>query len=278
MVREAMDRGYRVLLVTFTFSHHYGDRLADLRAAFSEALEKMRNTRGWVQLRSRYGVLGFVRGHEVTHGANGWHPHCHELWVCDAGADVEQLARDVRAAYLAALAKVGLTASAGVGVDVRAADEDISRYIAKFGRPPRWDAAKEVSNGRRKAGRGKGVTPWQLLAQAADGDTTARGLFLEYAQAYRGVRQLYVSRGLVDALNLGSSFADVEALDAPDVEDVGATVVVSLTQVELNCLFALHLEADLLAYALTHSPGECRAYVDAAHRRVLPEDFGGAAA
>lgn len=275
MVTSAMSLGYRVLLVTFTFSHHKGDRLAGLRSSFSAALERMRSGRRWNDMRSRYGLVGFVRGQEVTHGANGWHPHCHELWVCSGDADVSQLREDVQAAYLAALAKVGLSASSGVGIDVREADADITKYIAKFGRPPRWDAAKEVANGRRKSGR-KGETPWQLLARAADGDGDARSLFIEYAQSYRGVRQLYVSRGLVEVLKLGSSFADVEALDdaLPD-EVAGAVVAVSLTQVELNCLFFLGLEGELLAFALDHPPDECRAFVEAAHRRVKPYDFDG---
>lgn len=269
LVNASMSLGYRVLLVTFTFSHHKGERLADLREAFSAALERMRSGRRWHGIRSRYGLVGFVRGQEVTYSdRNGWHPHCHELVVCSGDVDVSELRKDVEAAYLAALAKFGLSARDGIGVDVREADADITKYVAKFGRPPRWDAAKEVANGRRKSGR-KGETPWQLLARAADGDVEARSLFIEYAQAYRGVRQLYVSRGLVEVLKLGSTFADVEALDDTLPEEAaGAVVAVSLTQVELNCVFYLCLEGELLAYALDHSSEECRAFVDAAVAKV----------
>lgn len=278
----AMGRGYRVLMVTFTFSHHKGSRLSPLRSAFSQALEKMRTTRAWSSLRARHGVVGFVRGQEVTYGDNGWHPHCHELWYVSGDVDVSELRKDVQSAYLAALAKVGLSASAGRGVDVVESDTQIAKYVAKFGRFPRWDASKEVAAGRRKGGK-KGHTPWQLLARAAAGDSTARALFLEYADAYKGVRQLYVSRGLVELL-IGPDVDFSELVSPEDLLDsdgspllVGPdgqplppayTVAVKLTQYELHCLYRLSLDGDLLAFALDHPPDECRAFVDVAVSRV----------
>lgn len=274
MVHSAIAQGYRTLLVTFTFSHTLGDRLSDLREAFTRALEKMRSGRRWHDMRSRHGLEGFVRGQEVTYGEkNGWHPHCHELWFCSGDVNVSELRKDVQAAYLAALHKVGLKALPGVGVDVRESDAEITKYISKFGKAPRWDAAREVANGRRKSGK-KGETPWQLLSRAADGDAVARSLFVEYAESYRGVRQLYVSRGLVKLLGLGEdveTLTDVEKLDVETEEEAKATVVLRLSGIGYWCVWSRQLEADLLLLALTHSPGELREWVASVVREVLPK-------
>lgn len=272
VVSEAGLRGYRVLLGTFTFSHKHGDRLKPLRDAFAQALEKMRSTRRWKGITSRHGFVGYVRGQEVTYGKNGWHPHCHELWIVEDGVNVDELRKDVQAAYSEALAKVGLSQVDGVGFDVREADTEIAKYIAKFGRPPRWDAAREVTAGRRKGG-GKGLTPWQLLKRASEGDAMARSLFEEYAAAYHGTRQMYVSRGLVKLLGLGDTFDDLEDLDAPsDEEKAGAVEVLSLCQQDLHMLFHYGLEGLLLSLAVSHPPDALSEYLFAL--RDLAKFFG----
>lgn len=280
----ALGRGMRMLMVTFTFSHHKGAVLKSLLDAFTEALESMRRGRAWGTLKKRHGLLGFVRGHEVTYGANGWHPHCHEIWYMSGDVDVAQLREDVRAAYAAALAKVGLSASDARGVDVVESDAQIAAYVSKFGRFPRWDPSKEVSNGRRKGGK-KGYTPWQLLALAAAGDASARDLFVEYSHAYKGVRQLYLSRGLVDML-IGPDVEFKELVSPEELldEDGGSLLVgedgkplppayvvaVRLSQFELNCLFRLGLDGELLVFALSHSPDECREFVSSAVAQLQP--------
>ena len=35
----------------------------------------------------RQGFKGLIRSLEVTHGANGWHPHTHELWFLKGSAE-----------------------------------------------------------------------------------------------------------------------------------------------------------------------------------------------
>jgi hypothetical protein len=42
-------------------------------------------------LRERFGVSGYVRAVEVTHGKAGWHPHLHVLLLTEAPLDLDEL-------------------------------------------------------------------------------------------------------------------------------------------------------------------------------------------
>lgn len=40
-------------------------------------------------LKEELATAGLIRALELTHGANGWHSHTHELWFFDANSSVE---------------------------------------------------------------------------------------------------------------------------------------------------------------------------------------------
>jgi hypothetical protein len=44
----------------------------------------MTSGRQWVDFKAEFGLAGWVKTVEVTHGANGWHPHIHVLLFVDA--------------------------------------------------------------------------------------------------------------------------------------------------------------------------------------------------
>jgi hypothetical protein len=116
-----------------------------------------------------------------------------------------------------------------------------------------------MTKGHLKRSR-DGETPFDLLRAAfADrGDGQARGLFSEFAEAYRGKRQLVWSRGLRDRLGLDPEVSD-ESLVAEVQED--AEWVGRLTVEEWRSVCRLDLRGELLELA-RHGWGPVRRMLD----------------
>lgn len=221
----AQSQHLRVVLVTLTFSHHQGEALRPMMENMKRAITRLRSGRKWHQLRERFAWAGFVRALEVTHGANGWHPHLHELWFLPDDVSAEAFGSEYRKLWAAAGEFAGLSMNEhGFHVGWRAGD--LAQYVAKFGR---WGVAGEVAAGSVKDGRAGSCTPFDLLYLASEGDAAAGRLYVEYVQAFKGRRQLYYSPGLRDLLHLGVEPSDDELAEAAEAEErAGAEVVVTL--------------------------------------------------
>lgn len=186
LLQWARAKGDSVLMLTLTHRHKRCDVLADNLEAMRDALTHTRQSKGFRALP----LVGNVSALEVTHGQkNGWHVHHHILLVSplpepDAIAAVEGL----RGQWSASLAKVGHEGNEHA-FQVQGASA-AGEYIAKSG------AAEEIALGHKKQGRKGSRTPFQLLADARDGDAQAGALFVEYALAFRGRRQHVWSKGL----------------------------------------------------------------------------------
>ena len=195
----AKERGYLVVMVTFTFPHKSWQTLEELLTRQADAFKRLRKGRPWDTMKADRGFKGLIRSLEVTHGANGWHPHTHELWFLKGSA--EGLQSLLAGLWVKACVKAGLVAVndeklteafMAHGVDVKA-DVDCGDYLAKQDDSRRWGFAEELSKATSKAGRAKGVHPHHFLVRKASGD---RAHFVEYVQAMKGRRQLFWSHGL----------------------------------------------------------------------------------
>ena len=195
----AKERGYQVVMVTFTFPHKSWQTLEELLTRQADAFKRLRKGRPWDTMKADRGFKGLIRSLEVTHGANGWHPHTHELWFLKGSS--EGLQSLLAGLWVKACVRAGLVAVndeklteafMAHGVDVKA-DEDCGDYLAKQDDSRRWGFAEELSKATSKAGRAKGVHPHHFLVRKASGD---RAHFVEYVQAMKGRRQLFWSHGL----------------------------------------------------------------------------------
>lgn len=257
---EHTKRGGHAYLMTLTFSHREGDRLDVLRDMQAKALTAFKQSRAFRNVSEQYGRIGSVKGLEVTHGENGWHPHTHDLMFASAGMLEDPSARRaLKRAWLEACIKVGLVQGVRVtgrgktrrmivdlptdgssrwasirnhwkhGLDL-SGGERAAEYIAKFGHDESWGITSEVTRGVAKVGtrasnwtKGMHVTPFQLLEFASQGDARASALFREYAAAWRGKRQLVWSRGLKDEFGVREATDEELAAGAdpmPDREEV----------------------------------------------------------
>ena len=200
------SQGYCVAMVTQTIPHGIGDDLKDLLSSLSDARKRMTGYRAFKDLKRSLGVDGTIRSLEITHGANGWHPHIHELWFYKGGTgskthgsrkwevtDNESIFFMWRKACLAA----GLSAPSlkhGIKVDhYNPKSSKLGEYITK------WGMDCEMTKSSLKQGRNGSRSPWEIL-RSAEKLESDRSLFRNYALSMKRQRQLFWSRGLKDLL------------------------------------------------------------------------------
>ena len=164
--------------------------------------------------------MGSVRALEVTHGANGWHPHLHVLVLTAAPVlDAERIALQERLfkRWDVVCQRVGFSAvhpEHGLRLDN---GSEAGSYATK------WGFAEELTKSGLKVGRREGSrTPWELLADfTLNADQRAGQLFREFAAAFKGKSQLHWSRGLRDRLGLNDEKTDEElANETVESEDL----------------------------------------------------------
>jgi hypothetical protein len=208
-IAAARERGWSVLLLTFTFSHGPLDGLRGSLRRFLEAQGDMCRSRAYRALMSLYGSVGTIKALECSVGFNGWHPHRHVLLILDASIsalEVVALEAAVYALWSAAAGRSGLGMDRRHGLTVQSTWGAVGDYVAK------WGIAAELT--KPKMGRGAHLSPFQLLGLAADtGEAAAVSLFREYAEVFKGSKQLRWSNGLRDMLGVGAEKSDAEVAD-----------------------------------------------------------------
>lgn len=249
-------------LFTFTFPHEAGDDLAELLHAFGQASTKFRNSRTWKKLlhvgNGTAGCLGTVTSTEVTHGANGWHPHRHMLVF---------VRRKLDQAEIDALSKewVGQLLKAGLGdrsklsdmlehaLDVRGG-EDAAAYITKYGREEMWGLSREVTADVAKDAKGGQLKPFGLLRRSVDERETAEerarcaARFVEFAEAFHGKRLLSWSPGLKEWFGIADADDD-QIAQSDDPESDATQPVGTLNADQWKIVLSRNAVAELERYA-----------------------------
>lgn len=209
-IDSAVSNGLGVSLVTLTVRHGADMPLNALLPKFASAQRRLKSGRAYKRLQADFGLVGEVRALEVTHGLNGWHTHTHSITVSGRplkGHTLTRLKRRLFCLWYRACDKEGLPLpSYRHGVDVRGA-----RYAGEY--VVKWGFASELARPAVKSGKIKNRTSWELLADAAAGDKRAAWLFREFAQCFRGRRQLFWSRGLRERLGLDVEQSDLDLVE-----------------------------------------------------------------
>lgn len=198
------DSGGFMVMITLTIPHTRTDKLTSLlgdskrNSGFRAALRRFRNSRGFKRTMKTLGYVGLVRSLEVTYGANGWHPHSHELYFFDGKLKMSELLKTLQSyAFYVLWRDACLKSALGSpshkhGIDARAS-LSASDYLTKFGTHQKWGASAELTKQHIKKGNNS-LTPFDFL-RATDDLSFYSSLFKEYANAFFGVRQLFYSRG-----------------------------------------------------------------------------------
>lgn len=228
--------GGQVLLLTLTNPHYHGDNLSSLLAGQAQAMRRLWSTRASKRLLDSIGFVGSIRALEVTHGLNGWHPHFHLLLFVSSGLDLARLHREFYAMWANCCRLAGLPIpSFQYGVSL----EDGSwaeRYVSK------WGLENEMTKGHIKTAKGKGRTPFDLLRDYSAGDKQAGALFVEFANGFKGKRQLVWSNGLKKHFAIEDS-TDIElALREEEHAQLGK----ELSKDDWKIILSFDVRADIL--------------------------------
>ena len=230
-----------VLFFTGTVRHHRGDELATTLDAVLMGWKKMLQSRGWARLKKAYGLSGYVRAIEVTHGENSWHPHVHGLLFLDEPVPAEcwdELRGLLFELWADSVVKAGAKRPTEKGLDLRRLDGDgrvLSAYLAKVQdehkekyRASTWGVGAEMSRSDVKRGRTGSISPFELLDDDLDGysgDERAR-LWREYYSATKGRRAITWSRGLKKRYDVG------EKTDEQIQDEAESTILVWRTHAD----------------------------------------------
>jgi hypothetical protein len=185
------------VMLTVTAQHNLMTDLGELTDALTSTWSAVTRSKGkddgWEHHVKPF-LWGSIKALEVTHGKNGWHPHLHIILFIRApdSKTAVEMVQNCRSVWKARLSARGFSSNEA-GFQVQAADA-AAGYISK------WGAAEEMTLSHSKVAKdpNKGRNPWQLLADAMDGDKQASALFREYGQAFKGRKQLFWSKGLKD--------------------------------------------------------------------------------
>jgi hypothetical protein len=258
-------------LVTLTFPHEADHPIAELLERFTNARQRLQNSRTWKTVMKDAGRIGSVASLEVTISQeNGWHPHLHLLVfanpqgfgegepINDQG-DLESPAiSSLVTAWCNILLKTGLGSVSKLedmrkhALNVRGGNQ-AAEYIAKYGRDERWGQSSEMTRHYAKqggAGQRDGFdhfTPFQLLAWAGNGDEWSIRKFIEYSEAIEGKRAVTWSPGLKKSLGVGAELTD-EEIAADDATRPEQILVGELEQEQYQTLFRHNRLPDFIRY------------------------------
>jgi hypothetical protein len=199
-VRTAIDnwtaQGGSVVLVTQTIPHGRRDHLEPLLERFTTALMKFKGQRSYERARKDFGIAGSIRALEVTHGANGWHPHAHTILFLRESPPLRHVHMVLFSLWKSAALRAGFEqALSPQAFDVQDASE-VKNYVTKMGTEYQWNAEHELVKAHSKRGSSHSMTPFDMLRGLLDeARPELRARFAEYAACFNGKRQLVWSNG-----------------------------------------------------------------------------------
>lgn len=247
-------RGGSILFATFTMRHQYEDSLQSLWDGLSASWRRLVSGKGYLDLKAEYGIEGYVRVVEVTHGDNGWHVHTHTaIYLKDelTDFDLSQLQQRLYARWVTALDKDGFTASQAHGVDVIRTLEGsgLGAYMTKFALT-HSSLVQEMTNGHNKVAKKTNRVPFRILADIVEnGDTADMALWETWETVSRGRRMMTWSVGLREMAKLSRELTDEEIVA---LDQLNGTTVLSVPSKSWASLMRNGHAADILSTLENH--------------------------
>lgn len=225
-------------MLTLTTPHDVGDALKPMRQQTARAWRFVCSGAPWKRLKARLGLVGFVRGAEVTHGANGWHPHLHVVVLTRrplTAAQLGELETFAWRRWSRAITKPHKETGQAYRIPLEGIGAKVTQlgredYIAKLG------LGDEIASSATKGARPGHRTGFQILYDVwrANG-AIARDceLWLEYVTELQGCKALTWSAGIRKRYTIADQtdleLVEAEQPDGPVVytfrDDVWADVV-----------------------------------------------------
>jgi hypothetical protein len=185
------EDGGKIAHLTLTFSHSRDDLLAENLDKFTKAIKKFRSGKRYQKIRDTMNMIGSIRVFEVTYSdSNGFHPHAHLAILYNNDYPLFMANAEMNELWLKACAAFGLSGKEGIACKLQNGD-NANDYLSK------WSLESELSKSHIKKGRDKSFTPFDFLRKYRETENKRfLALFKEYAEAFKGKRQIYWSNGL----------------------------------------------------------------------------------
>jgi len=186
--------GGGLMMGALTVPHQWGDALASVLKIVKGSFRSAVSGRLWRKDKKEFGIIGLIKTTEVTHGANGWHPHLHILIFTERPLGPRErcdLNERLFLRFAGFVQRAGLSAPLASynRITPVAQHQAVSRYIAK--------AVMETSRFDVKQGRSGHRTPFQILYDLGQtGDVHDLNLWHEYENAISGTNSIRWSNGL----------------------------------------------------------------------------------
>ena len=209
-MKGCRDKGLHVAMLTLTVPHYLGDDLKTLLKKMSKAKHSLwtnRNSREYFA--DQFPMVGHITATEVKYSDNnGFHPHFHILCILDkqyAAEDLQIIESELYELWAEKCVKSGLgkpNRRNGLDLKMGSNNEDVlADYISK------WGMAEEMTQAHLKVGKKnmQSLTMWEVLELAQIEASTKDKysyIFKTYAEAFKGRRQLFWSKGLKKLLKI----------------------------------------------------------------------------
>lgn len=232
----------RVLMLTLTVRHGVKDAFGRVLQGANEAWKLFNQGREWKPLKDSWGIVGFTRALETTHGENGWHPHHHILVYLENPFSDEQIEalRVVLSARWQRAVGASLLGASHLPDDVHGCDlrpVHVVDYLSKLG--------LEMVDLGTKQGRKGSRTPFQIAA-----DVVAAGgrkekdvaLWREYCSGIAGARFLSHTaaiQAMRKELGLRATDEEVAAQEEPEREEPECLTSFDSVRWSAICCFGL---------------------------------------
>lgn len=251
-MKTCRTKGLQVLMLTLTVPHYAGDDLRDLLKKMSSAKHAFwtnRNSRNY--LSEQFPLVGHITATEVKfNDRNGFHPHYHILCFSEQNfkqEDIDLIQDELYEFWAEKCVKHGLgkpSKEHGLHIKIGSNEDMLADYISK------WGMAEEMTQSHMKVGKKnkQSLTMWEVLdlsqMEASTRDKYSY-IFKIYAQAFKGRRQLFWSKGLKKLLSIVET-TDEELANKEESEDALIISAVVFTDFEWSIIRKLRLQAKIL--------------------------------
>lgn len=185
--------GGKIAMLTLTFSHKKTDRLRDTIKKFGQATQKFFRGKSYDNIRLEMNLIGRIRVYEVTYGVNGFHPHAHIALFYKNDCDLNRIKIKMYNLWEKACSKFGLSTSIKHGLDLQDGNK-AEEYLSKHGT---WSLEQELSKSHIKKAKNDSLSPFDFLRKYLETEEEKYlNLFREYAECFKGKRQIQWSKGL----------------------------------------------------------------------------------
>jgi hypothetical protein len=210
------EDGGHIAHLTLTFSHTRFDSLRDNLDNLLKALNKFRSGKAYQKIRNKMQMIGSIRVFEVTYSdSNGFHPHVHLALFYMKDEPLFQIHHEMSSLWLKALNKFGLDGREGIALKLQQG-ENSDDYLTK------WGLENELSKAHTKKGKDEEhVYPFDFLRKFKESeDFRFLALYKEYAEVFKGKRQIMWSPGLKGHFLIGEKSDELLATEKTEQADL----------------------------------------------------------